>query len=521
MKRREFVQKVTIVSTGASLVRNSISDFKEISNDDQVNKEKSPRIISIIAPSTIRVNEPFSVGIRMLTDPYFTKWGPDWSRTGATVNGPFNKSSRGIHFMDNVLPEWKGSIHISGSDGFSGISEYSFSEGKGPYQKDNRPIRRLKDFQFSKPGVKYIMVVDPVSGIEGVSNAIRVSEAKMEDRLFWGDTHCHSIFGDGVRTPEELHAFARDEAFLDVFSHTEHTEAITDDQWDYFSAVTNRFNEPGKYVTFIGGEWTSKPFGHRNFLYPGSTGPVIRSSDDNQNTLEKLFAIVRENNGLVAANHPKDSDFNIDFDTYHHDPEVERLVEMYSIGGSHEMHSSEELQEGNSKNNSVVDGLKKGHKLGMIGVGDTHDGRPGDALHEYQLEPEGYRNLEKPGLTGIWAKDLSRESIFEALWNRRVYATTHHRTIVKFSINGAPMGSTISIKDGLSFEAEIASDLSIEKIELIHDGAVVEVNHPSKRGFIWKRKIKGRIENDSWFYIRVTLEDNNYAWTSPIWISNS
>lgn len=519
MKRREFVQKVTIVSTGASLVQNKIAKFKEIPGESG-DQEQSPSTISIVAPSTIQVNEPFSVGIRMLTDPYFTKWGPDWSRTGATVNGPFNKSPRGIHFMDNVLPAWKGSVRISGSDGFTGRAKYSFSEGTGPYQKDHRPIRRLEGFRFSKPGVKYIKVVDPVSGIEGVSNAIKVSHIKMEDRLFWGDTHCHSIFGDGVRTPEELHAFARDEAFLDVFSHTEHTEAITDDQWDYFSAVANRFNEPGKFVTFIGGEWTSKPFGHRNFLYPGATGPVIRSSDENQNTLEELFDIVRKHKGLVVANHPKDSAFIIDFDTYHHDPEVERLVEMYSIGGSHERPSPEERQEEASKNNSVVDGLKKGHKLGMIGVGDTHDGRPGDALHEFQLEPEGYRDLEKPGLTGIWAKDLSRESIFDALWNRRVYATTHHRTIVKFSMNGSMMGSTIRGTDGLTVEAEIASNLSIEKIELISNGEVMEATHPSKKAFTWNRNLNGRIDNDSWVYVRVTLEENNYAWTSPIWILN-
>src|SRR5690606_9960356 len=111
-----------------------------------------------------------------------------------------NISPRGTNFMDNTIPGWKGEVQISGSDGYSGISKYSFTEGTGPYQKDNRPIRRLKGFQFSKPGIKYIKVIDTLSGIEGVSNAIMISEDKMDEQLFWGEMHCHSIFGDGVRS---------------------------------------------------------------------------------------------------------------------------------------------------------------------------------------------------------------------------------------------------------------------------------------------------------------------------------
>lgn len=521
MKRREFVQKIVVSSVGVTSIGYSVDSKFGSGQYCQKDDSNTPSEIRIIAPSTILVNESFSITVRILTTPYFTKWAPDWNRTGATVNGPFNKSARGIHFMDNVLPEWDGIIQVSGSAGLSGIANYSFSEGEGPYQKDKRPARRLDGFQFSNSGIKYIKIVDPASGIAGISNAIEVREQENQDRLFWGDTHCHSIFGDGVRSPEELHAFARDEACLDVFAHTEHTEAITDDQWDYFTAVSNRFYEPGKYVSLIGGEWTSKPYGHRNFIYRGSSGPVIRSSDENQNTLEKLFSIVEKNQGLVIANHPMDSAFPIDFDTYYHDPKVERLVEMYSIGGSQEISTTESGTNGKQQNNSVQDGLKNGRKLGMLGVGDTHDGRPGDALHEWQVEPDSYKGLQKPGLTGIWAKDLSRESIFEALWNRRVYATTHHRTIIKFSINDFPMGSIIKASNQLEVKTEIASELLIEKVELLKEEIVLEEIHPIKKNVEWIRDISQSGSEETWYYLRVSLENNNFAWVSPIWVSNN
>src|SRR5690606_23657651 len=140
------------------------------------------------------------------------------------------------------------------------------------------------------------------------------------------------------------------------------------------------------------------------------------------------------------------------------------------------------------------------------------DGRPGDALHELQVKPESYKNLHKPGLTGIWAKDLTRESIFDALWNRRVYATTHHRTIVKFLANDFPMGSIMEVKGELTLEAEIASDLIIEKIELIQEGNVVKSTEPMETAALFEHKIARSIPAESWFYIRVSLEKNNFAW---------
>jgi len=39
------------------------------------------------------------------------------------------------------------------------------------------------------------------------------------------------------------------------------------------------------------------------------------------------------------------------------------------------------------------------------------------------------------GLTGIYADTLTRESLFEALVERRVFGTTDHRTIIDFKVN--------------------------------------------------------------------------------------
>lgn len=527
MERRKFLANALVAGgttwlNAIGFSKNGIPANPEHKRSGSNTEGNKATAIQVYAPSTVSIHESFRIGIRLLTEPYFTKWIPHWNRTRATVDGPFNESPRGTHYMDNVLREFDGTVVISGSNGFQGPSSYSFSEGAGPYQYDKRPVRRLEGFEFKTPGIKYIRIKDPVSGLEGISNPIEVVTTLPEYRLFWGDLHCHSFFGDGIRSPEEIYAFARDESFLDVFALTDHTEALSDTQWNYFTDVANTFNEAGEFVTFIGGEWTSKDYGHHNFIYPGKEGPIIRSDDPNQDTLAKLYAIARKHKALIIANHPAETGWGFDWDKGH-DPEVERLVEVYSIGGVYETPPGPGntflSRQGKrpSYGNFIVDGLKKGFRLGMIGVGDTHDGRPGDALHEFQKTP-GYQDILKPGLMGVWAKELTRESIFDALWNRRVLGTTNNRTILKFSIDGQPMGSEIKAGGKLAIYIEVAGKEMIQRIELVRNGETVQYVEPRKPEASWYPRESVHADN-TWYYVRVTLGTDHLVWSSPIWIN--
>ncbi len=529
MKRRNFLSNISLVVSGSTLLNFTALGKNTPGNNDQDNNtlnskdDKKVTRFHVTVPSTVGLNETFWVGLRVLTEPFIANWIPKWQRVRATVDGPFNQSPRGTRYMENVLPQWDGLVKISGGEGYVGPKEYSFSTGSGPYESDKRPVRRLENFSFNKPGIKYIRITDPVSGIEAISNPIHVAAEATTERLFWGDLHCHSFFGDGIRSPEEIYAFARDESFLDVLALTEHTEALTNAQWNYFREVTNTFNEPDRFVTFIGGEWTSSKYGHRNFIYPGIEGPIIRSSDPEQNDLHKLYALARHHKALIIANHTASPGHTTHWDNGH-DPEVERLVEVYSIGGVNEIPAGEDnsfssrIKKGEVIGSHVIDGLKRGFHLGLIGVGDNHDGRPGDALHHLQEKPIDYRFLRGPGLMGVWAKDLTRESVFDALWNRRVYGTTNNRTWLKFSINGHPMGSQITVDGKMAIKVEAASNLVIQRIDLVREGKTVQFLEPKRLEASWSPKEKYPSAG-TWYYVRVSLDGEHLAWSSPIWVT--
>jgi len=480
------------------------------------------RSVCAAAPSVVGVNEPFTIGIRVLIDPYtaplncFTEHYP-------TVSGSLNISPRGIQYMDNVPPEWGGRVRVEMDAACDGPTEISFADSIGPYPHDKRPIRRVGPYSVSKPGVYYFTFTDPESGATGVSNPVQVMASAPKDRIFWGDIHGHTSFTDGIRSPEEYYYFARDEAFLDFCALTEHAEFyLTPAIWDFFTRVTNDFNVPGKFATLVAQEWTNGPYGHHNLYYKSAAAPMVRATDPAYAELETIYKLAHEHGALVIPHHPASAAMGVNW-TLGHDPEVERLVEIYSIWGNSERAAAagnhrpiSEGFMGEKDGQHVVDALKLGRRYGIIASGDIHDGRPGDAISHHQPEVESYRYLQPGGLVGIYASELTREAVFDALWNRRVFGTTGPRMLIHFQIGDTPMGSELAGGDTQDVRIEAHTEAPIARVDLVRNGEDFQHWTPGSGDFEVTAEIPPASEEDS-YYVRITREDGEMGWSSPIW----
>jgi hypothetical protein len=413
-------------------------------------------------------------------------------------------------------------VQIRAEGGFRGPDGLSFRGRPGPYQKDRRPITRLAGFRFTEPGIKRIELLDPVSGMRGVSNPIEVSAQPLAERLWWGDIHSQTFFSDGLRCPEELYAFARHEAFLDIFGLADHSERLTDRQWEYFVKVTNDCNDPGSFVTLVGLEWTSQKFGHRNLHFPGDNAPCLRCNDPAEGQLEHVYQVARREGALVVPHHSANVTMGVDW-SLGYDEQVERLVEMYSIWGNSERPASAGNDRpirnlgGEKTGQHVLDALRRGYRFGFIGGGDIHDGRPGDELHSLQKQPAQYKDLWRQGIMGVWAKKLTREAIFEALWNRRCFATTNVRTIVRFNVCGQPMGSQVRHQGVRPITLRVASEVPIARVEIVRNGEDIVRLLPETCEVDFQAEDHGTSGTD-WYYARITREDGEMAWSSPVWV---
>ena len=474
----------------------------------------------VVAPSTIEVNEEFSIGVKALCEPYFA--GSACYGRLLAVQGRYNLSPRGIAYMDNVPKDWDGPVQIRATGGFRGPDGFSFSGRPRPYPGDMRPITRLGGFRFAEPGIKRIELFEPASGARGVSNPIEVSAAPLAERLYWGDLHSQTFFSDGLRIPEELYAFARHEAFLDIFGLADHSEMLTDRQWEYFVGVTNDCHAPGAFVTLVGLEWTSPKFGHRNLHFPGDKAPCLRCNDPVYGDLQKLYEAARNEGALVVPHHSANTVMGVDW-SLGHDPQVERLVEIYSVWGNSERSAAAgnlrpiRVTGGEKSGQHVVDALNLDYRFCFVGGGDTHDGRPGDELHSLQKRPSMYRDLWRQGIMGVWAEKLSRESIFEALRNRRVFATTNVRIILRFSVCGRPMGSEVAHDGPRPISLRVSSETPIARVEIVRNGQDIVRLLPDTREVDFKAEDPGS-EGTDWYYARITREDGEMAWSSPVWV---
>lgn len=372
--------------------------------------------------------------------------------------------------------------------------------------------------------------------------------------LYWGDFHGHTILSDGKETPEKYYDYAKNTSHLDFSAITDHAFRIRNypQDWDKIINVANSYNSPGNFVTLIGFEWSGKgdPDGHKNIYYRDS-GPLITSNRLALNKIDPsappqpttlpeaktapdLFNAIG-NNALAIPHHalakhcdgsgletaPMSTDWS-------HFSNKQRLAEIYSKWGS-----SEHWGLGLSRpsgcyvlGRSIQDALSMGHKLGFVGGGDSHLSKPGSL--NLPETPSSGPMFPNSGLTAVFAPQLSREAIFDALWTRRVYATSGVRIILKFSADGHLMGEEISSSISPTFRVQVqpSTGATLEFVKVIKGWKgrpapfspmeFENCKNVTTCSFEWK---DASFSKSSFYYIRVKQTDGNFAWSSPIWVN--
>lgn len=133
-----------------------------------------------------------------------------------------------------------------------------------------------------------------------------------------------------------------------------------------------------------------------------------------------------------------------------------------------------------------------------------------------------YLNLSlKGGLTGVITENLSRRNIFKALKNRHCYATTGARILLNFTVNGIMMGSALpynKLESPNNVSFEVNGTDKIKLVELLKNNQTVCQWFPDRQDFKSNYVDRENSEKDTYYYLRVTQEDGEMAWSSPIWV---
>jgi len=395
-----------------------------------------------------------------------------------------------------------------------GLAPVAGGEGAGSPAEALGPTVEV---QAEEPGA--FQAVVRVEGVAepGYSNPILVREESPEYRLYWGDIHGHSLQSDGLGTVEEYYAYGRDLSLLDFCSVADHAGHMGPGEWERARDAAAAACRPGAYVAFSGYELNDRA-GEKCVYFRGDDHPMYRYPEDEK----ALFELARAGEALIIPHqhgrgpwpYPKD---------------VIRVTEMYSIWGAFEYPGNPRpcIGGGDYTDRTVLDMLLAGYRPGVIGGSDCHAGHPGHT--DWLRACKAYWC----GLAAVYAEELTREAVWEALLARRCYATTGPRIIVALRSGEAWMGSEVpltadrerpSTRSGRgepveprTFDIEVVGAEALKRVTLIKNGQARFILPGEGQVLSTTVTDSEGPGEPAFYYLRVEQEDGEMAWSSPLW----
>ena len=364
-----------------------------------------------------------------------------------------------------------------------------------------------KDF-----GTAYLKTYSIAGGCEPgeVTQVIFTEEFDLDWNLYFGQLHAHTDISNGAGSVEEAFQYASQVDGLDFFAVTDHSDSFdnadmgaidadgADISADWAAGKQAAASVTGEdFVGLFGFEMTwpeDKQLGHiSTFNTPGWQTRDQADFENVPTALENYYKALTAVPGSVSQfNHP--DDIHGDFERFdHYSPQYDAAVSLLEVAGE----------------DGVVDceyydlALDKGWHVAPTNNQNNHNGQWGDA---------------SDARTVVLAKDLTEESLYAAMKDRRVYATQDSDLTVYYQLNGAVMGSILPKSE----EAEITvflsdpTDEAIGNVEVVTDGGAVLVSEyvetPSQ---VLELPASG---GRSYYYLRITQPDGDVAVTAPVWM---
>lgn len=352
--------------------------------------------------------------------------------------------------------------------------------------------------------------------------------------IYFGDPHSHTVLSDAkTGFPDQILTLSRDQAGLDFAVVSDHAEMgrLLANEHAEIQATARAFTEDGRFVSLAGWEWTAGPaFGHRVILHPDDGLPALSSTDPAGDTIEKLYDYVRRHPSVLSPHHTANATWGRWNPDAAYDEGLEPNFEIASWHGRFEYYGNPREGRRQVPGHQYQDALRRGRHVGVMAASDTHHLAPGEG-----------------GVTAVLATSLDRASIFDALRNRRNYATTGARIVLEFTANEVPMGARIESKGPVEFKVRVEGTSAIDRVEIVRnlidhfaairieqnprgpDGVFLfydpatpqddsRLSFPDMSRLTFRAQEKAVPAGETSYYVRVTQADGQQAWSSPIWV---
>ena len=381
----------------------------------------------------------------------------------------------------------------------------------------------------------------PVSGPPGETKTARPRPAHIPHErldldgetytLYFGEMHTHLGEYPGDRTIEtwtdRYYLNAMESGVLDFGASSDHDwPSMTNSKYRIEQAYAGVLSEDGRFEAFASYEWSGdaagrRRYGDRTVVFAQPFSPIYRITDPESDSIEELRRMLAADGAVPWVHHVGAPWGAVDWSK--HDPVAEPVVEITSAHGVYETYDRQRavtdwLRRPPVGKTSVQDGLATGARFGFVGSSDRHDGI------------SGYNT----GMLAVFAKDLSRASVLDALRARRTYAIRGGEPIfVDFRVNGVFQGGVAaSSASGADLAVRVHAQSPIERVEIVSNGNYIYAHAPVGETSEAEFSYRDAPERGAgtYYYVRVWLRGRiqepdyqrqvvgKYAWSSPVWL---
>ena len=332
--------------------------------------------------------------------------------------------------------------------------------------------------------------------------------------LLFGDIHGQSNLSDGMGEIDQYYHYAMVDSKMDFCALTDHDcypDNATDAEWEWNRATRNIFNAEKDFSALLAYEWTSNEynhdFGHKNVYYPSSEGGLYQCTCEEGLNPDRLYAAIKRDGGLCIPHHPAADWGHVSAatDWDYCDESVQRAAEIFSRHADYEKTENMSRYTKNVKKfpgKCIQDALRRRYRPGFVAGSDSH-----------QME-----HGKEGGILGAFVSENTSEEVWSAIWNKRTYGTTGARILLSFRLGDAFMGEEVRTTGTRNFTAAVFAVSAVRKIEIIRNGEVAYSMKPEGRDVDISFTDPGSSDS-AWYYLRVEQEDDQIAWSSPIYVN--